>query len=105
MQFAGFQLPGEKPAANIFIIEQQIERHIFHEKFHAATQRLRIERMQQRMPGAVGDGAGAVGRAAFAVIGRLAAIGALVDCAAIIAGERHAHLLPARRWLPARVRT
>jgi hypothetical protein len=46
--------------------------------------------VQDRVAGAVGGGAGALHRGAFAELGGVAAEGALVDLAFLGAGERHA---------------
>ena len=69
-------------------IADQVEREIFDEELALGPQPLAIERVQDRMAGAVGGGAGALGDA-LAVVGRHAAERALIDLALFGARERH----------------
>ena len=73
-------------------IPDQIERHPFDKKAGARLDVLLVQRVQHRVPGAVGRSAGALHRL-FAVVRGVAAERALVDRAVGVAIERHAHML------------
>ena len=60
------------------------------EEFRRVAQRLPIQRVQHGVAGPVRGGAGALCGRAFAVIGRHAAEGPLIDLAVLGAAERHA---------------
>jgi hypothetical protein len=81
----------QAPAAAV-VVHEQIEREVLVEELDLVAQRLLEQRVEQGMPGAVGGGAGAIGLV-LAVLGRLAAEGALVDLALGRARERHAVVL------------
>ena len=71
-------------------LHDQVEREIFDEEVGVVAQALLVERVQHRMAGAVGGGAGALGGRPLAHILHHAAEGALVDLALVGAAERHA---------------
>src|SRR5690606_23954546 len=79
-------------AAGAVGVHDQVEREVFDEEFGVVRQRLLVQRVQDRVAGAVGRGAGAL-RGALAVLGGHAAEGALVDLAFLGARERHALVL------------
>ena len=70
-------------------VADQIDGEIFDEEFALGLQRLAVKRMQHRVAGAVGGGAGAL-RDALAEFRRHAAERALIDLALLGARERHA---------------
>ena len=82
---------GRHANAAVFV-HNQIKREIFDKKLSIVAQRLTIQRVQNRMAGAVGRRAGALGNA-FAEIRRHAAKGALINFAFIRARKRHAEML------------
>src|SRR3546814_8612779 len=61
------------------VLHDQVEREIFDEEVRVIFQRLLIERVEHRVAGAVGRGAGALHRRAFAHILHMAAERTLVD--------------------------
>ncbi len=67
-------------AAAHAVLHDQIDREVLDEEGRRVADRLLIERVQHRVPGAVGGGAGALGDA-LAVVRRHAAEGALIDAA------------------------
>ena len=71
----------------------EIDGKIFDEEFGRMAQGLAVERMQQRVAGAVGGGAGALCRRPLAEIRSHAAKGALIDAPVLGARERHAPML------------
>ncbi len=87
------ELQADDADATALSVHDQIEREIFDEEFRAVLERLTIERVQHRMAGAVGGGAGALRRRALAVIRCHAAERPLIDAALGGARERHAPVL------------
>ena len=81
----------DAPALAAF--HDQVEREIFDEEVGVVAQALLVERVQHRMAGAVGGGAGALRGRAFAHVLGHAAERALVDAAVGGAAERQAHML------------
>ena len=92
MERAVIEVPRQHALAGAVLAHDQIEGEIFDEEFRLMAQALLIERMQDRVAGAVGGGAGAE-RNALAVIGCHAAEGALIDAAILGAREGHAVML------------
>ena len=89
---AGFHLE-RSDADDIAIgVADQVERHPFDEELRARLDVLLVQRVQHRVAGAVGRGAGALHRL-FAVVGGVAAERTLVDRAVGVAVERHAEVL------------
>ena len=82
----------EHAAADALAVEDEVEREVFDEEARVVLERLLVERVQDRVAGAIGRGAGAL-RGALAVMGRHAAERALVDLAFLGARERHAVVL------------
>ena len=74
-------------------IDDQVEREVFDKELDVVLQALLIERMQQRVAGAVCCGAGPVGRGPLAEFRHVAAERTLVDLAVLGATERHAEML------------
>ena len=74
------------------ILHDQVDREVLDEKPRLVLERLLIQRVQHRVPGAVGGRAGAL-RGALAVVRRHAAERPLVDAAVLGARERHAVVL------------
>jgi hypothetical protein len=79
------------PAAGA-ILHDQVDREVLDEEPRLVLERLLIERVQHRVPGAVGGRAGSL-RGALAVVRRHAAERTLVDAAVLGARERHAVVL------------
>ena len=73
-------------------VADQVERHPLDEEVGARLDVLLVQRVQHRVAGAVGRGAGALHRL-LAVVGGVAAERALVDRAVRVAVERHAEVL------------
>ena len=92
MQSAVFEVPRHDPAADAFIVHDQVERKVLDEEFGVMAHALLVERMDDRVPGSVGGGAGAPGRIAFAVVPHMAAERPLVDPPVLGARERHAEM-------------
>ena len=82
----------EHAAAGALVVHDQVEREVFDEEARVVRQRLLVQRVQDRVAGAVGGGAGAL-RGALAVMRGHAAERALVDLAVFGARERHALVL------------
>ena len=93
MDGAVVQLEADDAAAAAFGVHDQVDGEIFDEEFGRIFQRLTIERVQHGVAGAVGGGAGALGRRAAPVIGGHAAEGALIDLAFRGAREGNAPML------------
>ena len=83
----------EHAAAGAVGVHDQVEREVLDEELRVVRQRLLVQRVQDRVAGAVGGGAGALRRRAFAVARGHAAERALVDLAVLGARERHAVVL------------
>ena len=81
MHRAVIELPGQNAAAGAVIVHQQVDGEILDVELGLLLEGLAIERVQDRVAGAVGGGTGALHRRAFAVFGGVAAEGALVDLA------------------------
>ena len=79
-------------AAAHAVLHDEVDREVLDEEGGGVADRLLVERVQHRMPGAVGRRAGAL-RDALAVVGGHTAEGALVDAASVGARERHAVML------------
>jgi hypothetical protein len=88
MDGAIVEVPGHDAAADT-LVHDQVEGEVLDEELGVVPQRLLVERVQDRVAGAVGRGAGALGNA-LAVLRRHAAERALVDLALGRAAERHA---------------
>ncbi len=86
------QVPGHDAAAGTVLVHDQVEGEILDEELGVEFQRLLVQGMQHRVAGAVGGGAGALGRLGAEILGH-AAEGALVDLAFRRAAERHAEML------------
>ncbi len=90
---AVLEVPRHDAAADALVVHDQVEREILDKELGVVAQRLLIERVDDRVPGAVGGGAGAVGRGAVAVFLHVAAERALIDLPEFGARERHAEML------------
>ena len=89
MQLPRRHVEREHTTAGAAAIEDQIEREIFDHELRIVRERLLIQRVQHRVAGAVGRGAGTLRRRAFAVARSHAAKRALIDLAFFGARERH----------------
>jgi hypothetical protein len=87
------ELPRHDADAGPVLGHQEVGGEILDVELRVVLQRLAIERVQDRVARAVGGGAGALHRRAFAELGRVAAEGALVDLAFLGAGEGDAVML------------
>ena len=83
---------GDDAAAHA-VLHDQVDREIFDEEVGVVLQALLVERVQHRVAGAVGGGAGALRRRALAHVLRHSAERALVDLALGGAAERQAGML------------
>ena len=90
---AVFEIERDDAAAGAVLVHDQIEREILDEELRRLAQRLTVERVQHGVAGAVGGGARALRRRAFAVIRRHAAERPLIDLAVLGAREGHAVVL------------
>ena len=86
------QVPRHDAATDALLVHDQVEGEILDKELGVVAQRLLVERMDDRVAGAVGGGAGAVGRGALAVLHHVAAERALVDLPGFGARERHAEM-------------
>ena len=84
---------GDDAAAGAVLVHDQVDGEILDEELGRVPQRLAVQRVQHGVAGAVGGGAGALGRRAFAELGGHAAEGTLVDAAVLGAAEGHAVVL------------
>jgi hypothetical protein len=91
MQLALGHVQGDDAAADP-VVHHQIDGEILHEEGRGVAHRLLVERVQHRVPGAVGRRAGAL-RGALAEVRGHAAEGPLVDAPLLGARERHAVVL------------
>jgi hypothetical protein len=91
-RLAGLDLQRHHAQHIAFFVADQVQREELVEELRARGDVALVQRVQQRMAGAVGGGAGADGLLA-AVVLRLAAKRALVDLAVFQARERQAHVL------------
>mmetsp|Transcript_21674 Transcript_21674/g.84431 ORF Transcript_21674/g.84431 Transcript_21674/m.84431 type:complete len:640 (+) Transcript_21674:4098-6017(+) len=91
MQIAGFHFQRSHTDHVAVGVADQVQRHPLDEELRAGLDVLLVERVQHRVAGAVGRGAGALHRL-LAVVGGVAAEGALVDGAVGIAVEGHAEV-------------
>ena len=89
---AGFHLQRGDAEHVAVGVADQVERHPLDEELRLGAHVALIERMQHRVAGAVGRGAGALHRL-LAEVGGMAAERALIDRAVGIAVERHAEVL------------
>ena len=85
---AVFEIPGDNAAAGA-VFHHQIDGEIFDEERDIMFERLLIQRVQDRVAGAVGGGAGAL-RRAFAETRRHAAEGSLINLPIRCPRKRHA---------------
>ena len=92
VHFTGRQIH-RHDAATGAVFHDQIDGEIFDVEFSIIFQALAIERVQHGVAGAVGGGAGALRRRAFAEFGGHAAERALIDLALLCAGKRHAEMV------------
>ncbi len=89
MDRAVVEIPRHKAADIAVAVGDQIEREVFDEELDLVLQRLLVQRVQHRVPGPVGGGAGPL-RGALAVMRGHAAERPLIDPALLGAAERHA---------------
>ena len=81
MQRAVLEVPGHDAAAGAVLVHDEVEGEIFDEELGVVLQALLVERVDDRVAGAVGGGAGPLRHAAFAVLDGVAAERTLVDLA------------------------
>ncbi|MNV01825.1 hypothetical protein D3C71_920430 [compost metagenome] len=91
VQVAGFHFEGRDADHVAFVVADEVQRHPFDEELGAGFDVLLVERVQHRVAGAVGRGAGAL-HGLLAVVGGVAAERTLVDRAVGVAVERHAEV-------------
>ena len=91
MDRAVLEAPGHDAAAGA-VLHDEVERDVFDEELDFVLEALLIQRVQDRVPGAVGGGAGAHG-GGLAVIHHVTAEWALIDAAVLGAAERDAVML------------
>ncbi len=88
---AVLQAPRHHAAAGA-VLHDEVEREVFDEELDVVLEALLIQRVQDGVAGAVGGGAGAIGRG-LAVILHVAAERPLIDAPVLGAAERHAEML------------
>lgn len=93
MHGAVVKLPRDNALTNAIFRHDQVDGEILDEELGLFLERLAIERVQDRVAGAVGGGAGALHRRSFAKLGGVAAEGALINLAFLGAREGHAIVL------------
>jgi hypothetical protein len=76
---AVLKLPRHHAAACALVVNDQIDREIFDEELDVVAETLLIERVDDRVAGPVGGGAGAPSRITIAVIGHMAAKRPLIN--------------------------
>ncbi len=91
MQFAFGHIEGHDTAADA-LFHDEIDREVLHEEGRGVAYRLLIQRVEHRVTGAVGGGAGALGDA-LAIVRRHTAEGALIDASGFGTGKRHTVVL------------
>ena len=87
------ETPGEQAAADAILVHQQVESEILDEEARLVLQALLVERVQDRVAGAIRRGAGPIRHVALGIFRRVAAEPPLVDLAGIGTAERHAQML------------
>ena len=92
MHLAGLHLERDHAEHVAVGVADQVERHPLDEELRVRLHVALVQRVQHRVAGAVGRGAGALHRL-LAEVGRVAAERALVDRAVGVAVERHAEVL------------
>ena len=75
------------------VLHHEVEGEILDEELAVILERLSVEGVEHRVPGAVLHAGAAVGLPTVAELKRLATEGALIDLAVVRAGERHAVVL------------
>ena len=93
VQAAIFEVPCHDTAAGALIVHDQVESKIFDKEFRFVAHALLIKRMDERVTGAVGSGAGAPRRIALAVFHHVPAKRPLIDPPVLGARERHSEML------------
>src|SRR4051794_17179982 len=93
VQAAILEVPRHNSATGALLVHDQVQRKVFDKEFRAIAQALLIERVNERMTGAVGGGAGASRRIALPVLHHVTAKRPLIDPPVFGAGERHAEML------------
>ena len=91
IQVAGFEFQRSDADHVALGVADQVERHPLHEEVGFGLDVLLVQRVQHGVAGAVGSGAGAL-HGLLAIVGGMAAEGALVDRAVGVAVERHAEV-------------
>ena len=87
------ETPGEQAAAGAVLVHQQVDGEILDEEARLVLEALLVERVQDRVAGAIRGGAGPIGHVALGIFGRVPAEAALIDRAGLGAAERHAEML------------
>ena len=90
MHGAIIELPAHHTLTLPVVGHDQVDGEILDVEFRVVLEALTIERVQDRVAGAVGGGTGALHRRAFAKLGGVAAEGTLVDLAFLGARKGHA---------------
>ena len=93
VQGAVVELPGEDALHHAVLGHDEVDGEILDVELGVVLEALAVERVQDRVAGAVGGGAGALHRRALAELGGVAAERALVDAAVLGAREGHAVVL------------
>ena len=93
VQLAVVERPGQHPLADAVLAHEEVDREVLDVELGLVLDRLAVERVQDRVPGPVGGGAGALHRRPLAELGRVPAERPLVDPPVLGARERHAVVL------------
>lgn len=83
-----FLVVGDDPDT-LAVLHQQVGGEELDEEVGVVSERLPVQRVQQRVPGSVGDGTGSVGLATLTVLLRLTPESSLVDSAFVVSREGH----------------
>ena len=93
VQRAVVELPGDDALALAVFAHDQVEGKVLDEELRVVLDRLAIERVEDRVAGTVGRGAGALHRRAIAEFGHMTAERALINLAILSAAEGNAVVL------------
>src|SRR5580692_4871763 len=79
--------------AGAILVHQQVDCEILDKETRLVLEALLVERVQDRVAGAVRGGAGTIGHVALGIFGRVPAKAALIDRPGLGTAERHAEML------------
>ncbi len=86
------ETPGEQAAARAVLVHQEVDGEILDKEARLMLEALLVERVQDRVAGAIRGGAGPISHVALGILRRVPAKAALVDLAGLGTAERHAEM-------------